>query len=86
MPFGQKKKPPTKQKYGKYGNPFKLTPRQRKEKDLETWTAVATMIKASTNTPTSVREIAAELYEADQQRQINNRKVFWNRSKTRHGR
>lgn len=79
------KKPPTKQKYGKYGNPFKLTPRQQKERDLAGWTSIAMIIKAQ-GSPTSVKEIAAELYEADQQRQINNRKVFWNRSKARHGR
>ncbi len=53
----------------KHANAFKKkrTPQEQKEFDIQKWTAVARIIK-NNGSPTPIKDIVTELYEADQKR------------------
>lgn len=53
----------------KYGNPFTQTAQQSKMSELAKWEFMAGKIKKSTNTPTPVADIAAELFNASEKNQ-----------------
>ena len=67
--FGNKPKPkPKPQQYGKYGNPFEMSPEQKKHAYRQMLEGRAVLIKKMTKSSSSVEDIAAELSLAEMRR------------------
>ena len=64
MPPGAEK-PPVKRKFGKYGNPFKLSAEQQRHADRQRYEAMAHFIKGRTGDKRPLKEIAADLSRAE---------------------
>jgi len=67
MPPGAEK-PPVKRKFGKYGNPFKLSAEQRRHIEQQRLQGMAQFIKSRTGDKRPIKEIAADISRGELKR------------------